>query len=246
MVGKLLVKGMMAGLIAGLLVFCFFKVFGEPWVEHAVAIEEQAAAAAEPATTEADPELVSRETQAGTGLLTGVLVYGASVGGFFAICFAFANGRLGRLDARSTAMLLAALGFIVIALVPALKYPANPPAVGSGDTIGARTQLYFVMMAISVLAAIAAITVARQLRTSFGGWNASLVAGALYIGVVGLGLAILPTVNEVSETFPANTLWNFRYASLSGQVIFWGALGIAFDALRRWGAGQSADEMGAY
>lgn len=239
MVGKLLVKGMLAGLVAGLLMFCFFKVFGEPWVEHAIVLEEQASAA-DPAAMGAEPELVSRQTQAGVGLLTGVLVYGAAVGGLFAISFAFANGRLGRLDPRSTAMLLAAVALIAVILVPALKYPANPPAVGSGDTIGARTQLFFVMMAISLVAVAAAIMMARQLWTSIGGWNAALAAAGAYIAIVALALAALPSVNEVSETFPANTLWNFRFASLSGHVVFWAALSIAFDTLRRWNGENAA------
>lgn len=243
MVGKLLLKGMMAGLIAGLVTFFFFKVFGEPWVDHAITIEEQTAAAAAATSggmAMAEPELVSRETQAGMGLLTGVLVYGAAIGGLFAIAFAFANGRLGRLDARATAMLLAALSFVAIILVPALKYPANPPAVGSGDTIDARTQLYFGMMAISLLAAIAAVWIGERLHSRAGGWNASLVGGAVYVLVVLFASLALPSVNEVSETFPANTLWNFRFASLSGHAIFWLGLAIAFDGLRRWKENSAA------
>ena len=46
--------------------------------------------------------------------------------------------------------------FVTVALVPALKYPANPPAVGSGDTIGDRTALYFGFVVVSVLTAVAA------------------------------------------------------------------------------------------
>lgn len=240
MVGKLLLKGMLAGLIAGLVTFFFFKVFGEPWVEHAIALEEQAAAATSEGMAMAEPELVSRATQAGAGLLTGVLVYGAAIGGLFAISFAFANGRLGRLDPRATVMLLAGLAFVAVILVPALKYPANPPAVGSGDTIDARTQLYFAMMAISLLAAIAAVALAEWLRTAAGGWYASLIAGCAYVIVVMLASIALPSINEVPETFPANTLWNFRFASLSGHVIFWIGLAIAFDTVRRWKENSAA------
>jgi len=42
--------------------------------------------------------------------------------------------------------LLALAAFITIALVPMLKYPANPPAVGNPDTIGPRTGLYLSML----------------------------------------------------------------------------------------------------
>lgn len=231
MVGKLLVRGMLAGIIAGLVTFLFFKSYGEPWVDQAIAIEEQNSAAAGVA---AEPELVSRAVQAGSGLLTGVLVYGAAMGGLFAIAFAFANKRLGNLSPRSTAMIIAMAALFALIVVPGLKYPANPPAVGSADTIGARTELYFLMMAASVISAVLAIMAAVKLWPRFGGWGASLAAGCMYTAVIALMVQILPTVNEVSETFPADTLWNFRTASIAGHVIFWTILGIGFDMLRRW------------
>lgn len=231
MVGKLLVRGMLAGIIAGLVTFFFFRSYGEPWVDHAIAIEEQHSAAAGMA---AEPELVSRAVQAGSGLLTGVLIYGAAMGGLFAIAFAFADKRLGVLSPRSTAMLIATVALFALIVVPALKFPANPPAVGSADTIGARTEMYFLMIAASVLSAILAIMAAVKLWPRFGGWFASLMAGCLYTAFVGVMLQILPSVNEVPEGFPADTLWNFRTASLAGHAIFWTILGIAFDILRRW------------
>lgn len=233
MVGDLLVRGMSAGLIAGMFAFLFFRTFGEPSVEMAIAIREQTSSS-ELATVVDKPEIVSRTTQAGIGLLTGVLVYGSAVGGLFAIAFAFANGRLGKLSPRSTAMLLAGVGLVAIILVPALKYPANPPAVGGGETIGARTELYFSMMATSLLAAIAAIMAACRLVTSLGGWNASLCAGAGYAAFIALMLAGWPSVNEVPDSFPAHTLWNFRISSMAGHVIFWIFFGLAFDTLRQW------------
>ena len=62
------------------------------------------------------------------GLGTAILVYGAAVGGIFALAFAFAYGRLGRIGVRATSVLVAAMGFTAICLVPLVKYPANPPA----------------------------------------------------------------------------------------------------------------------
>jgi len=236
MAGKLLIKGMLAGLIAGLLIFGFLRVFGEPPLERAIGFEEQAesavphAHAAEAAAPEA--VLVSRQTQASFGLLTGVLVYGAAVGGLFAIAFAFANGRLGALGPRTTTFLLAAVGLIAVVLVPALKYPPNPPAVGSGDTIDARTQLYFVMMAFSLLTAVAALMTGRKLWMSLGDWRAFLLPAGVYVATIALALAALPSVNEVPETFPTDALWAFRSASLTGHVIFWATLAAVFAAIQ--------------
>src|SRR5260370_41641236 len=82
MVGKLLVRGMLAGIAAGLLSFGFAKIVGEPQVDQAISFEAKANAAKGEAP---EPELVSRRTQAGLGLLPGVMAYRAAIGGVFSL-----------------------------------------------------------------------------------------------------------------------------------------------------------------
>ena len=90
---------------------------------------------------------MSRGLQSTLGLLTGTVVYGVAMGGVFALVFAAVYGRIGHARARgSPPATLALVAFTVIVLVPFLKYPSNPPAVGNDDTIGYRTQIYFVMI----------------------------------------------------------------------------------------------------
>ena len=62
----------------------------------------------------------------------------------------------------------------MIFLVPFTKYPSNPPAVGSEETIGERTQLYFTLVAISLAAALAALRLGRGFVQRFGAWNGTL------------------------------------------------------------------------
>src|SRR5579871_2141948 len=138
MVRALLVKGMLAGSLAGLLASGFAWIFGEPQIELAIGFEHHLSHMAGRQMGD-EPALVSRAVQSTIGLLTGVVVYGAALGGLFALGFAYADGRIGRLSPRGTAALLAAVGFVAVILVPQLKYPASPPAVGAADTIGART-----------------------------------------------------------------------------------------------------------
>ena len=228
MVGRLLLRGMLVGILAGLLAFGFARIFGEPAVDTAIAFEEQQAAAKGEMP---EPELVSREVQSTIGLLTGTLVYGAAVGGFFALVFAFAYGRMGALSARETSALLALAGFVAVILVPFVKYPANPPSVGDPGTIGYRTVLYFTMMAISVAAMVNAIVVARRLIPRFGRWNAVLTAGLAYVVVMSVVQLILPPVNEVPEAFSAVVLWQFRTGALGIHVVLWTTLGLAFGAV---------------
>ncbi len=235
--GSLLLRGMIAGLIASLLAFGFAKVYGEPQVDRAIAFEEQQSHAG--GATEAhdhEEEIVSRDVQSSIGLLAGVVVYGTALGGLFALAYAFISGRLIRLTPRATAGLLAVAGFVALHIVPYLKYPANPPAVGLGETIGYRTQLYFAMIVFSLAALAIAISAGRQLLAKLGTWNASLAGAAIYVGLVGLAAYVLPAVNEVPATFPADLLWQFRLAALGTQAILWTALALIFGALieRGW------------
>ncbi len=228
MTGSLLLRGMIAGLVAGLLAFGFARTFGEPSVDRAIAFEEQMAAA-EHAPEE--PELVSRSTQAGIGLFTGIMVYSAAVGGIFSLVFAFAYGRLGSLGPRGTSALLAVLGFVAVIVIPGLKYPANPPAVGNPETIGYRTELFFIMILVSVAAMVAAVGLAQRLWKQLGAWNAAIVAALAYLVVFALVKAALPNINEVPEDFSAMVLWQFRVASLGIQLVLWAVIGLAFGAV---------------
>jgi hypothetical protein len=234
MVRILLIRGMLVGILAGLLVFGFAKIFGEPQVDHAIAFEtamdeaKMKADLAKGIHDEAEPELVSRPMQASWGLLTGVMVYATAFGGLFALVFAFAYGRMSTLGPRAVSALLALLGFISLYIVPNLKYPANPPSVGNPDTIGIRTALYFSMMALSVAAMVGAVILRKRLLPKYGAWSAALMASAAYLAVVTIVAALLPPVNEVPADFPAVVLWRFRIDSLGMQAVMWATFGLVF------------------
>ncbi len=244
MAGALLLRGMLTGIVAGLLCFSFLKIVGEPQVDRAITFETQldeakAKAAAQafiakglPAPKEEpEPELVSRRVQAGLGLFTGVMVYNVAFGGLFSLAFALAYGRMGDFGPRGTSAVLAVVGLIAVYIVPNLKYPANPPSVGDSATIGMRTALYFSMIAISLAAMIAAGMLRLRLLPRHGAWNALLISGAAYLIIVIAEGLTLPAINEVPAEFPAVVLWQFRIASLGAQLIMWATIGLVFGAL---------------
>jgi hypothetical protein len=247
MVRALLIRGMLAGVLAGLLAFGFAKIFGEPQVDHAIAFEtllDEAKSKADASKMSMSgstgsmsmpaaeaPGLVSRQTQAGLGLFTGVVVYGAAFGGLFALVFAYAYGRIGSLSPRATAALLAGAAFIALVVVPELKYPANPPSVGNPDTIGQRTGLFLVMIIASIAAMVFAAWVGRRVAARLGGWNACFVGGAVFIVLVAIVQILLPVINEVPAQFPADLLWRFRIASLGIEAILWTTIGLVFGVL---------------
>ncbi|TGA95643.1 CbtA family protein [Streptomyces sp. MZ04] len=251
-VRNLLVRGMLAGLIAGLFAFGVAYAIGEPSVDGSIAVEEAQAAHEAPhaghggaAHEEAaeEEEVVSRSVQSTAGLATGVLVYGVALGGIASLAFSFALGRVGRFSPRATAALTAAGAFTTVYLVPFLKYPATPPAVGNPDTISKRTTLFFLMILLSVLLGIAAIIIGRRLAPRLGNWNATLAAGAGFIAVVAVAFVFLPANDDaVKAGFPAALLWEFRVASLAIQAVLWAVFGILFGALaQRLLAPRAAD-----
>ncbi|QIE28416.1 putative cobalt transporter subunit CbtA (plasmid) [Caballeronia sp. SBC1] len=239
MIRNLLIRGMIAGLVAGLLGFCVAKTFGEPSVDRAIAFETQQdklqsqaeAAAGHQHDPADDVELVSRATQAGLGLLTGVCVFGTALGGLFSLVFALSYARLGALRARGTSALLGLFGFVAVAIVPFLKYPPNPPSVGNPDTIGARTALFFGMVAISLIVAVFAVRLQRRLKARHGDWNAVLISVAVYIVLMALAYLALPPIDEVPKLFSATLLWNFRVAAIGIQAVIWATLGLLFGVL---------------
>ncbi|MGW3290171.1 CbtA family protein [Streptomyces sp. NPDC001002] len=223
-VRNLLVRGMLAGLTAGVLALVVAYFLGEPNVDKAIGFEDAHA-------HEHEMEIVSRSLQSTAGLATGVLIYGVAFGGIAALAFCFALGRVGRFSPRATALLLSGCALLAVYVVPFLKYPANPPAVGDPDTIGKRTTLYFLMMVLSVLLAIVATILGKRLAPSLGTWYATVVALAAFALVIGLAYAFLPVINEVPADFPATVLWRFRLSALAMQITLWGGFGLAFGEL---------------
>ncbi len=236
-----LIRGLLAGLLAGFFAFGVAYVVGEPAVNAAIAIEESGTAtSADPhehaeGTAEhshdAEEAEVPRSLQSTVGLLTATVVTGVTLGGLVGVLAALALGRVGGLTARGSTLLIAGTGFVAVYLVPFVAYPPNPPAVGQADTIGYRTTLYFTLLAISVIAAVVAIMVGVRLRTRIGGWYAALAAGAGYLLVVGVSIALLPTYDEVPAGFPAELLYGFRGASLLTQLSLWAVLGLTLAEL---------------
>ncbi|MCW7943511.1 membrane protein [Streptomyces hygroscopicus] len=223
-VRNLLVRGMLAGLAAGVLALVVAYFLGEPNVASAIRFEEAH-------SHEHEMEIVSRSLQSTAGLATGVLIYGVAFGGIAALAYCFALGRVGRFSPRATALLLSACALLAVYVVPFLKYPANPPSVGNPDTIGKRTTLYFLMMLLSVLLAVAAVILGKRLAPRWGTWHATVAAVTFFVLVIGLAYAFLPVVNEVPKDFPATVLWRFRLSALAIQCTLWTGYGLIFGEL---------------
>lgn len=271
-------RGLLAGAIAGLLAFLFARILAEPVIQQAINYESgrdaaQAAldrAAGVPAEA-AGPDLFSRAVQGNISIGVGIVAFGAAMGALVAVVYVVLLGRSGGLRPRPLALLVAAGGFLAVYLVPFLKYPANPPAIGHPETITTRGTLYLVMVAAAFVLLIVAVGVTRRLPHRLGTWNAVVVGGAVYVVTVGVVMALLPQLGELAanvavyghhatETplplrdpsgtivfpgFPADALAEFRLYSVAAQVILWGVIGLVFAPLADRMLRPTPDRAGA-
>ncbi|MEV6395793.1 CbtA family protein [Streptomyces sp. NPDC051907] len=224
-VRALLLRGMLAGLVAGALALAVAYLIGESPVDAAIAFEEAHS------HEHGGEELVSRTMQSTAGLATAVLVFGLAIGGIAALAFCVALGRIGGFGPRATAALVSLGALLSVYVVPFLKYPPNPPAVGDPDTIGQRTALYFLMIVLSVLLAVAAVILGKRLSGRLGNWNATVAAVGAFVVAAGIAFVFLPSFNEVPKGFPATVVWEFRMATLAIQVTLWTVFGLVFGHL---------------
>lgn len=237
-----LLRGLIAGLVAGFATFLVAFSVGEPHLDAATAFEEAGAAQAHDRDDvaadghahshgdEGEGEEVSRGTQRGWGLLSGSLAISVAIGGILALVAAGTVGRIGRLLPGQSTALVTLLGFVAVALVPFLKYPATPPAVGSGGTIGDRTALHFGFVVVSVVAAGVATYAALKVRERVGTYGGTVAGAAGYLVAMVVAGQLFPTVNEIGD-FPGDTLWFFRRASLLTLATMWGVIGVVLTGL---------------
>lgn len=223
---RLLRLGALAGLAGGLAMALFLLLVGEQSITDAIALEDAAAHA----SGESHEALFDRGTQIAGGFVGSALA-GVLFGLVLAVVLAAVRHRLAARDDWRRAMLVAMAGFVTIALVPALKYPANPPAVGDPDTIGRRTTLYVLMLAWSLLSAWGGWRLSQWLRERAAAEHVRLTAGvAAFAALVAVGFVVLPgTPDEV--TAPATLVWRFRIASLGGAAVLWSVAGTVLGSL---------------
>jgi predicted cobalt transporter CbtA len=239
-------RGILAGALAGVLAFTFARIFVEPVIDRAIGYEDGVGAAHEAmehGAHEHGAEVFTRGIQANIGMGFGVLAFSVAMGALFAVVFAVTYGRVGNVSARLLSVYVAGGMLLSLCVVPALKYPANPPAVSLDETIRQRTLLYLLMVVVSAALFVGAVYHGRRLAARMGPWNATLAAAGSYIVVIAVVMLILPTIDEtpgplrdsagtiIYEGFPADDLYQFRLFSLGTQVVMWATIGLVFATL---------------
>lgn len=213
---NVLMRGALAGAAAGLLTSLFHLLLTEPVLDRAIALEG------------AGDGPVSRETQKYLGGPAGQVLFGIAVGLLFALSYRVLPSTA---TAWRKAVGLALGSWLVVALIPQLRYPANPPGVGDPETITTRTSSYLLTYALGVVVVCGGYAALRALHRR--GWSeptrqALVVTVALVVVVV--AYAMLPDSGDAVDA-PASIVWDFRIRTLGGLTLFFAALGAAFGGL---------------
>jgi predicted cobalt transporter CbtA len=213
-----------AGAVAGTILAILNLGLVEPYIDRAIALEvERMISSGE----KVDPVKVAdyRVWQKGGAIAAGA-VYGISLSALFGIVFAFGRKSLPGSSSKKKAIFLAAVLWFVLYFVIALKYPANPPAVGDPETIYYREGLYVAYICISGFTALALAFLWNRLRMN----SKKLILPLVYAGImIAAYVGLPPTTDSISISM--DLIQTFRILTAITIGVFWGILGILFGSL---------------
>lgn len=212
-------RGALAGLIAGVFGFIFARIWAEPVIDKAIDYESGRedllaalnTAAGRPVAPEG-PEIFSRTMQSTVGIATGIIGFSVAMGALVAVAYLVLHGRFA-VRPQTLAWLICGFGFLGVYLLPFVKYPANPPAIGHTFTIVTRGQLYLTMVAASLILLGLAVFAARQLSPRFGLYRAVLIAAVGFFVLYGVLIAVMPSLGELSANIAHADQFGFAQAA---------------------------------
>lgn len=215
---------LLAGAIAGTILGIINQGLVEPFIERAIVLENERATA--------EGEIINpiefntyRLWQKGGEIAAGTIL-GLSLGALFGIVFVYSRSSIPGSNNKKKALILAGIMWFALFMVPALKYPANPPAVGDPETIYYRQTLYIAYLAVSGFAALGLAFLYRKL----GRLQAKkMIVPAIY-AVIMLGAYLTMPANPDKITAPMDLVTGFRIVSGLTMSMFWGVLGVIFGA----------------
>lgn len=222
-------RALAAGVLAGALLGGYQLVVVEPVIDDAIALEERLATEPDDHGHSSDEAMFSRSQQVGGGV-AGSVVYAVVLSAVVGTVFAATRHRLpGRSD-LGRSVWLAAVGFATVALVPALEYPPNPPAVGDPGTVGERTVQWLALVVAGIVLVRLLTAWSGVLRRRLPDHTRVVVVAACTVAVFGATLLLFPgTPDAVDAAVPAGLVWDFRIRAIGGLALLWTSLGLGLD-----------------
>lgn len=170
-----------------------------------------------------------REWQRNSQILASVIL-GVATGSLFGAVFAISKDSIPGKNYISKSIILAVIMWAVLYMIPFIKYPPNPPAVGDPDTITIRTILYIVLVVASALGAVVFAKITTQIikTKKTNSKNATCIGIVSYVAFVTTLCILLPSNPDPTPQLSSDLLDGFRVASAIGIASFWISIGAIF------------------
>ena len=213
-----------SGVIAGIILAFLNLGIVEPTIDKAIALEVQKQVSAGENVNMS--ELIDYRYWQKAGAFAGGAIYGAGLAALFGVIFVFARNKLPGKNNKQKAIFLAGIMWFVLFLMVALKYPANPPAVGDSETIYYRETLYIGYIMISGLAALGMSVIWIKTRIN----SKKIIIPLMYAVIMVTAYVIMPPNTDKIE-ISMDLIQTFRILTAITIGVFWGILGIMFGSL---------------
>ena len=213
---------LLSGVIAGVILAGVNYFVVEPYIDRAIEIEvDNSVASGEEVDFD---ELNSYRVWQKEGTFAAGAILGLTYGAILGIVYALSRKYLPSSDDRKKALILAAVMCLSLYIIPFIKYPANPPAVGDPETIGLRDSLYSgYQLASGIIALSVSILIYKLQRISY----IKYIIPIFYPGLLASIYAVFP-VNPDDITAPMDLVNAFRVVTFGTMVMFYLVLGAIF------------------
>ena len=217
-----LVVALISGAIAGTILGLVNLALVEPYLDRAIGIEVQNAVSA---GEEVNPvEHVSyRFWQKGGEVVAGTIL-GMSLGALLGIVFVFGRKLIPGSNIKKS-LVLSSVIWLVIFMIPALKYPANPPTVGDPDTINYRQYLFISFILISGFTVLGLSLIYTKIKAKS---PLKFLTISIIYTIIMINAFIFVPPNPDEITAPMDLVNGFRIMSMITMTVFWVVLGITF------------------
>ena len=213
-----------SGVIAGIILAFLNLGIVEPTIDKAIALEVQKQVSSGENVNMS--ELIDYRYWQKAGAFAGGAIYGAGLASLFGVIFVFARNKLPGKNNKQKAIFLAGIMWFVLFLMVALKYPANPPAVGDPETIYYRETLYIGYIMISGLAALGMAVIWIKTRIN----SKKIIIPLMYAAIMVTAYVVMPPNPDKIE-ISMDLIQTFRVLTAITIGVFWGILGIIFGSL---------------
>ncbi|HKQ22468.1 MAG TPA: CbtA family protein, partial [Nitrososphaeraceae archaeon] len=213
-----------SGVVAGIILAFLNLGIVEPTIDKAIALEvEKQVSSGENVNMS---ELIDYRYWQKAGAFAGGAIYGAGLASLFGVIFVFVRNKLPGKNNKQKAIFLAGIMWFVLFLMVALKYPANPPAVGDPETIYYREILYVTYIMISGFAALGLAVIWIRINMN----SKRIIIPLIYAAIMVTAFVVMPSNPDKIE-ISMDLIQTFRILSTMTIGVFWGVLGITFGSL---------------